>query len=225
MTPAPTKTARRIFASLGPTYPRWAAILGLGQDRRWRQALVDGMGLPPGSLILDLAAGTGSITETLRLAGHRVVAADQSLPMLIQASHPLRVVATAEELPFRDHSFDGLTTGYLLRYVDDLEGAMGEMARTVRPGGELAVLEFGRPRRVWGLLWLGYTRLLMPLLGLVAGGGWRQVTRFLGPSIDRFWKEHDLDGLTRHWEASGVSVLGWRRMSLGAGMLFWARRR
>jgi demethylmenaquinone methyltransferase/2-methoxy-6-polyprenyl-1,4-benzoquinol methylase len=198
----------------------------MGQDRRWREALVEGLALPAGSRVLDVAAGTGSITRSLRNKGFRVVALDQSpemLAMLDEATTP-RVLATAESLPLSDGSVDGVTSGYLLRYVADLQGAVTELARVVRPGGVVAALDFGRPKGVWGPLWWLYTRLMLPLMGAIIGHGWAEVGGFLGPSIDRFWSKRTPQQLASIWEASGLESVRWTSMSLGGGFLIWGYR-
>lgn len=116
---------------------------------------------------------------------------------------------------------DGLTAGYLLRYVEDLHAATAEMVRVVRPGGMVAVLEFGRPNGVWGLLWWLYTRVALPLAGSLVGNGWGRVGRFLGPSIDEFWRRNTLEGLVQIWEAAGIGQVRRQRMSLGGGVVIW----
>ena len=104
-----------------------------------------------GLRVLDVAAGTGSITRLLTDTGATVVSLDQSNQMLEQAvaRGATGVRATAESLPFPDESFDRVTFGYLLRYVADVPAAMRELARapTRRPDG---MVEFGRPAGIWG---------------------------------------------------------------------------
>jgi demethylmenaquinone methyltransferase/2-methoxy-6-polyprenyl-1,4-benzoquinol methylase len=178
--------------------------------------------MPEGSLILDVAAGTGSITRSLQAAGYRVISLDQSDEMLGQLDGPgSLLLATAESLPIRPGAVDGLTAGYLLRYVEDLHAATAEMARVVRPGGMVAVLEFGRPDGVWGPLWWLYTRIALPVAGSLVGSGWGRVGRFLGPSIDEFWSRNTLEGLVQEWEAAGIRQVRWKRMSLGGGVVIW----
>jgi demethylmenaquinone methyltransferase/2-methoxy-6-polyprenyl-1,4-benzoquinol methylase len=221
----PPDVARRLFAPLASDYERWARILSLGQDVRWRRALVEELALPPGSLVLDLAAGTGQISRMLAGAGHRVVASDQSLEMLRQGSFPGPIAAaTAERLPFGDGDFDGATFGYLLRYVDSVPGCLREIARVVRPGGRVAMVEFGRPRGAAHLPWVAYTRAVLPLAGAAIGGGWRRVGRFLGPSISDFSARFPPAVLARAWEGAGLAGVHWRRMSLGGGLVMWGTR-
>ena len=212
-----------LFRPIARNYERWAAILSLGQDGRWRRRLVSSLDMPPGSLVLDVAAGTGSITRALQARGDRVISLDQSREMLGQLEAPgsLRLLATAERLPIDDRALDGLTAGYLMRYVDDLPAAMTELARVVRPGGRIAMLEFGRPAGIWGPMWWIYTRTILPLAGSLVGNGWGRVGRFLGPSIDDFWTRNSLKGLVGIWEAAGIGKVGFERMSLGGGLVIW----
>lgn len=222
---SPPDLALSLFAPIADSYERWARILSLGQDDRWRRALVEGMGLEIGSTVLDVAAGTGSISRALLHRGIEVVALDQSLEMLAGAALPARVAATAERLPWRDGSFDGVTFGYLLRYVADLEGAMTEIARVVRPGGRIGMLEFGRPSGAWRPLWWLYTRVVLRISGTVIRDGWDEVGAFLGPSIDAFWSRNTPSSLAAIWEKSGIGEVRWRRMSLGGGFVMWGTRR
>ncbi len=108
----------------------------MGQDRRWRDRMVADISVETGDRVLDVAAGTGSITRRLAAAGADVVSLDQSYEMLDRAVErgATAIVATAEELPFADDEFDVVTFGYLLRYVDSVPGAMTEITRVVRPG-------------------------------------------------------------------------------------------
>ena len=113
--------AKTLFAPLGPTYERYARVLSLGQDPRWRRFLVSRVEAGPGDRVLDVATGTGAVAqELLRQKGCTVVGVDQSPEMLSVAREHLSakvdlVEASAESLPFADDSFDGLTFTYLLR--------------------------------------------------------------------------------------------------------------
>jgi demethylmenaquinone methyltransferase/2-methoxy-6-polyprenyl-1,4-benzoquinol methylase len=151
-------TARELFAPLGPTYDRYAALLSFGQDPRWRRFLVSRLEAGPDERVLDVATGTAAVAiELVRRHGCSVVGLDQSPEMLAEARARVRhaglehrielVEGRAEELPFEDASFDALTFTYLLRYVDDPGGTLRELARVVRPGGTIASLEFGVPPR------------------------------------------------------------------------------
>ena len=225
-TPAIELTARRLFAPIAPTYERWSGLLSLGQDPRWRAEMVAHLELPPRALVLDVAAGTGLITRLLQARGHAVVSLDLSREMLSRARRrgATAVLATAEALPFPGNAFDGLSFGYLLRYVTDPLTTMRELARVLRPGGVIGMVEFGRPRGIWGPPWWLYTRAGLPAAGLVAGSGWSRVGAFLGPSIDAFDRSFPSDALVALWESAGLADVRLMRRSLGGGLIMWGRR-
>lgn len=220
----PPDTARALFAPIAGDYERWARILSMGQDGRWRKAMVEQIDAPPGSTVLDVAAGTGSITRLLEARGFRVVALDQSPEMTgARSSAVSAVIATGERLPFPDSTFDALTFGYLLRYVVDVEGCLGELVRVVRPGGMIGMVEFGRPTGIWYPPWWAYTRMVLPLAGRFIGSGWLQVGRFLGPSIESFNMRHTPEQLADTFRAAGMEEVQYRRISLGGGLIMWGR--
>src|ERR1051325_4766657 len=113
-------SARALFAPLGPTYDRYAALLSFGQDPRWRRFLVSRVEARPGDVVLDVATGTGAVArELIRRKGCTVAGRGQSPEMLAEARRRLGaeirlVEGTAERLPFDDARFDGLTFTYLL---------------------------------------------------------------------------------------------------------------
>jgi len=221
-----TRLAQDLFAPLAPGYERWARILSLGQDSRWRNRMVGGLNILSGASVLDIAAGTGSITRLLQQRGAYVVSLDQSSEMLLDAvaRGATGLLGTAENLPFPDASFDAVTFGYLLRYVNDVEGCTGEIVRVLKPGAMVGMVEFGRPRGLWRPLWWVYTRLVLPIVGLAAGRGWYRVGRFLGPSIDNFATRYPPSGLAAAWQAAGLIDVKAKRMSLGGGLVMWGRK-
>ena len=221
-------SARTLFAPLGPTYDRYSALLSFGQDPRWRRFLVSRLEVGPHDTVLDVAAGTGLVTrELVRRFGCSVVALDQSPEMLAVAAErtrdlPVRIVeGRAENLPFADAEFAGLTFTYLLRYVDDPAATVRELARVVRPGGTMAMLEFDVPRGVWRPAWELWVRAGLPAAGRVISPGWHEVGRFLGPSIRGFWRSYDPVALFRAAEFDDIRS---SRLSLGGGVVVWGRR-
>jgi ubiquinone/menaquinone biosynthesis methyltransferase len=212
-----------LFAPLGPTYERAGALLSLGLERGWRRHLVERAAAGDGDLILDVATGTGLVARELRARSRcRVVGLDLTRGMLDAAdrSDGIRFVqGRAEQLPFPDASFDGLTVTYLLRYVDDPAATMRELARVVRPGGRIAMLEFARPGP-WPLRagWWLYTRAVLPLLGRAVSRDWRDVGAFLGGSIDRFYGRHDMESV---WRAAGIADVRTDAVGLGSAAITW----
>jgi demethylmenaquinone methyltransferase/2-methoxy-6-polyprenyl-1,4-benzoquinol methylase len=130
----------------------------------------------------------------------------------------------AEELPFADGEFDSLTFTYLLRYVDDVPATLHELARLVRPGGTVAMQEFGLPRGAWRPLWELYVRVGLPVAGTVVSPGWGGVGRFLGPSIRDFWRDWPEPRLLDAWREAGLAEVEARRLSVGGGIVVWGTR-
>jgi demethylmenaquinone methyltransferase/2-methoxy-6-polyprenyl-1,4-benzoquinol methylase len=229
--------APKLFAPLGPTYDRYARLLSLGQDPRWRRFLVSRLGVRPDARVLDMATGTGAVAlELVRQHGCSVIGIDRSPEMLAVARR--RVAdrglgasielheGRAEKLPFADGSFDGLTVTYLLRYVDDPAATIGELARVVRPGGTMAMLDFGVPQsRVARALWELYVRIVLPSAGRLLSPGWHEVGRFLGPSIRDVDARLPLGRQLELWSEAGMADVRARRLSLGGGVVVWGRRR
>ena len=226
MAQQPNAVALRLFGPIAPDYERWATVLSLRQDARWRQALVEGLEFRTGERLLDVACGTGSVARLATARGYDVVALDQSAEMLGQArAAGLSIVrATADRLPFPDASFDALTFTYLLRYVADPAACMRELVRALRPGGRIGMVEFGRPRGLTVPPWWLYTRVVLPAAGALIGHGWRQVGAFLGPSIEGFHRRFPPRELTALWTDAGLVDVRTERRSLGGGLLMWGRR-
>lgn len=227
---ARTRRALELFAPLGPTYERYARLLSLGQDPRWRRFLVSRVEAGPGDEVLDVATGTGAVArELLRQKGCAVVGVDQSPEMLAVAREHLPatvklVEASAEHLPFEDASFDALTVTYLLRYVDDPGATLAELARVVRSGGTVASLEFAVPAGLWRPLWRAYVGAVLPAAGRIVSPGWHEVGDFLGDSIREFWRRYPLEHQLELWRAAGIEDARYRRLSLGGGIVIWGRR-
>jgi demethylmenaquinone methyltransferase / 2-methoxy-6-polyprenyl-1,4-benzoquinol methylase len=230
--------ALTLFERLPRAYDAAGAAMSFGQDPRWRAALVGAAEETLGrdARVLDVATGTGMVAAALvRRTGAHVVALDQSAEMLgglraRLARDPLLAASIesrlgeAEALPFPDASFDALTFTYLLRYVDDPAATMRELARVVKPGGFVGMVEFGVPsRRVLRALWRVHTRVGLPLLGRLLSRDWYAVGRFLGPSIEDLYARFPLPALVALWERAGLVDVRVRRMSFGAGVVMTAR--
>jgi demethylmenaquinone methyltransferase/2-methoxy-6-polyprenyl-1,4-benzoquinol methylase len=220
--------ALQLFQGLPRRYDRTGAAMSFGQDPRWRRAMVDAVRPEPGQRILDVATGTGMVARAVAQRGATVTALDQSEAMLgVARAHPHTgitfVQGEAEHLPFEDASFDALTFTYLLRYVDDPAATMRELARVVKPGGHLGMVEFGVPDNpALRELWRIHTRVGLPLMGRAVSTAWYEVGRFLGPNVEQFHAQYpDLVAL---WQQAGIEGVIQRRMSFGAGVVMWGVR-
>jgi len=229
--------ARRLFSPLPERYDRLAEWLSLGQNRRWRAAMVERLAEGSPALVLDVATGTAGVALAVAArTGARVVGVDVSEDMVRTGRRRVEaagrggavalVLGRGEQLPLPDASVDAVSFTYLLRYVADPAATLAELARVVRPGGVVANLEFCVPRSAfWRAWWWGYTRLVLPLAGAVTGGrGWFAVGRFLGPNISAHYRRYPLDWTVQAWRDAGHKDVGVRRMSLGGGVVMWGRR-
>jgi demethylmenaquinone methyltransferase/2-methoxy-6-polyprenyl-1,4-benzoquinol methylase len=229
--------AQGLFTPLPQRYDSLAQILSMGQNGRWRTALVDQVAPGAPARVLDVASGTAGVAiELAERTSSRIVGVDLTEAMLAQGrSNVVRrglrerihlVVGQAEHLPFADGTFDALMFTYLLRYVDDPRATLCELARVVKPGGVVASLDFFvPPHRFWRGMWWLYTRLALPLGGLVTGGrDWFRVGRFLGPNISDYYGRYPLPSIEDAWRRAGFEDVGVRIMSLGGGLVMWGTR-
>lgn len=161
------RVVRGLFDTISPRYDLVNRVMTFGLDVGWRRRTVRELALPPGSLVADLACGTGDLCREVGAAGFRAVGFDFSHGMLTAARTDAPLVeADILRLPLRDGGVDGATCGFALRNVVSLEHLFAELARAVRPGGRIALLETSEPEG--GLLRLGhriYFRRVVPLIG------------------------------------------------------------
>lgn len=229
MTSLRKRHAVELFRGLPDHYNTVGAVMSFGEDPRWRRALVNAIGPAPGMRILDVATGTGMVAFALAGRGAEVIGLDQSEAMLGGARARLErtpeltgrlsfVLGQAEALPFADAEFDAVSFTYLLRYVDDPQTTMRELARVLKPGGRIAMVEFGVPGHpLLRSLWRVHTRVGLPLIGRAVSREWYEVGRFLGPNIEQFHTA--LPDLPALWSRSGFTETVQRDMSFGAGIV------
>jgi demethylmenaquinone methyltransferase / 2-methoxy-6-polyprenyl-1,4-benzoquinol methylase len=156
-----------MFDAIAPRYELVNRLMTFGLDARWRRRAVRDLRLALHSVVLDVAAGTGDFTRELARQGQRAVATDLSYNMLHVGNEMReRVQADASHLPFRSSSFDGVTCGYALRNFTDLEATLREMARVLRPGGRLSLLEVAEPHSgLWRAGFRFWFRTVVPAMG------------------------------------------------------------
>lgn len=162
---------REMFDAVAPRYDRVNRVMTFRLDVRWRRFAVRMLALPQGSTVIDLAAGTGDLCIDLQRAGLEPLSFDLSYGMLsMDRSGSPRTQADILRLPLPDHSVDGATCGFALRNLRELPAFFAELARVVRPGGRIALLDVGVPRNPlmrWGnSLYFG---TIVPRIGALLG--------------------------------------------------------
>jgi demethylmenaquinone methyltransferase/2-methoxy-6-polyprenyl-1,4-benzoquinol methylase len=161
------RTVEQMFDRLAPRYDRMNRVISLGLDRGWRKHTVAELGLPAGSLVLDLACGTGNLSNDLASCGLQAIGVDYSAGMLAAAQTGAALVrGDAAFLPFGDATFDGVVCGFALRNFVELTSVFSEIARILCVGGRFAALDAAVPTnpllRAGNAIWF---RGAVPLLG------------------------------------------------------------
>jgi len=173
-----------LFNRIAPCYDLINDLQSFGLHRRWKRRVLRLAGSLMGASALDLCCGTGDLALALTNRGASVVGLDFSQRMIEVAAgraHAARnsksksshaetcfVMGDAQNLPFRDQSFDVITIGYGLRNLPNWQEGLGEIARVLKPGGRVLILEFGKPANpIWRRFYFGYLKLFVPILGTV----------------------------------------------------------
>jgi demethylmenaquinone methyltransferase/2-methoxy-6-polyprenyl-1,4-benzoquinol methylase len=214
-----------MFDAVARRYDLTNDLLSLGQDRRWRRAVLAAVAPRPGERVLDLAAGTGTSSLPFAKIGATVIPCDFSTGMLAvgKSTNPTLdfVAGDATRLPFADSAFDAVTISFGLRNVEDSDAGLREMLRVTRPGGRLVVCEFSSP--TWSAFRTVYTEYLMralpPIVRAVSSSPDAYV--YLAESI-RAWPEQA--ALAARIGAAGWSTPRWRNLSGGIVALHHAVR-
>ena len=140
------EAVRTMFDAIAPRYDLVNRIMTFRMDVRWRRRTVASLGLPPGATVVDLACGTGDLCRELAAQELTPIGVDLSFGMLVAARTDAPLVhGDALRLPLPDACMDGVTCGFALRNFEDLPPFFAELARVVRPGGRIALLEVAEP--------------------------------------------------------------------------------
>ena len=218
---------RDMFAAIAPQYDKLNAILSFNQHKAWRRLTVRLANVKAGNHCLDVCTGTGDFAIDLARTvgtGGTVIGADFCEPMIrngldktAQASAsphhgPITMmVANAECLPYPTARFDVVTVGFGVRNVAHLEKAVSEMARVVKSGGRVAILEFNRPRKVWYKPYVDfYLFHILPRIGGMLSR--REAYTYLPESMKRFVSREELVSVM---EQAGLSDIQVRDLNLG----------
>jgi demethylmenaquinone methyltransferase/2-methoxy-6-polyprenyl-1,4-benzoquinol methylase len=202
-----------MFDRIAPVYDAMNRVMTAGLDRTWR-ALAAAAVVRPGDRVLDACCGTGDLALAGLAAGGAVTGLDFSEPMLERARRKSEAVDWVRgdllELPFAEGSFDAATVGFGVRNVTDLERALAELRRVLRPGGRLAILEITTPRgplRHFYRLWFDR---IVPLLGKAVPGG--SAYTYLPASVRRF---PDAERLAALLDEAGFAGIRYRFLAGG----------
>lgn len=182
--PLRAEKVERLFNRIAPRYDLINDLQSFGLHRLWKRRLVFLAAARPGDQALDLCCGTGDVAFALAQNGAEVIGGDFSQAMLDVADGRLREHPTARgqatvtfkrldalELPFHSNRFDLVTIAYGLRNLSDFHRGIVEIARVLRPGGRLLILDFGKPdNAVWQACYFQYLRFGVPVLGRIFAG-------------------------------------------------------
>jgi demethylmenaquinone methyltransferase/2-methoxy-6-polyprenyl-1,4-benzoquinol methylase len=217
-----------MFNSIAPTYDLLNSVLSFGLHSLWEKRLVASLrGVPTGECA-DLCTGTGALVPRLAKRFATVAAVDISPQMLAVGKERYReltacqwVEADAQELPFESNRFDAVTISYGVRNLPDLARGLSEAYRITKPGGELAVLEFGQPsNRVWRYLFSLYGRYGIPFIGSLISGS-RAPYEYLPKTAAAFPCGAEFEGALR---ASGWTPTRAVPLCGGVAFLYVARK-
>lgn len=221
--PDPTKI-RAMFRDISPAYDRANTILSGGIHHLWRRTAVRVSAAKPGDAVLDCATGTGDLAIAFkkRVGSGRVVGTD-FVPEMIELARKKspRIefeVADVTQLPYADDTFDVASISFGIRNVGDPRKGISELARVVKPGGRVIVLEFGQPSsRAFGALYDFYRKRILPRLGGAVTGN-RDAYDYLESSTLRFPSDAGFVALMR--EAAPFTSITMRPLTFGIAWLY-----
>lgn len=211
-----------MFDGVAGRYDLTNTVLSFGRDRGWRKATRKALALRPRDVVLDLAAGTAVSSEELATSGATVVAADFSLGMLRAGRDRKvpKVAADALHLPFADDSFDAATISFGIRNVNDVDVALIELRRVLKPGGRLAICEFSTPTiKPFRTVYMEYLMKALPAVATKVSSNPTAYV-YLAESI-RAWP--DQAGLAEQIRAAGFTDVDWQNLTGGVAAIHTAR--
>lgn len=191
---------RSMFAAIAPAYDLNNRLHSMWRDQAWRRFAVRASGLKPGQTVIDVACGTGDLSLAFARAGAgRVIGVDFTIEMLHVArerkSHPsiTYVQGDAQRLPLADSCADVVSIAFGIRNVQDVDRALAEFRRVLRPGGRLVVLEFCEPR-IGVVRWFDnlYCRQIMPRTATWISGDRSGAYKYLPRSVETFLSPEQL---------------------------------
>ncbi len=219
---AKASAVQSMFVRIAPRYDRVNRIMTFGIDVRWRRRTVRDLALGSGSVVLDIACGTGDLCNDLSNAGHHAIGVDFSMGMMqARRTDAQMVQGDALGLPIDTASVDGAVSGFALRNFVDLAAFFDELGRVVRPGGRIALVDAAEPRnKVAKLGHSVYFGKVVPWVGgmLSDKSAYAYLPKSLAylPAVDRMLA--DLD-------SAGFDDTSWQPLTFGAAQLLTATKR
>lgn len=220
------RAVREMFSSIAPRYDLLNHVLSFNVDRLWwRRAARTFTHILQRSdaRVLDLCCGTGDMTAALRRRAHRqarLLGADFSHPMLVRARKKSPATpwleADALRLPLADRTLDLVTSAFGFRNLADYDAGLREIARLLRPGGEVGILDFGEPGGLLGKMYRVYFRRVLPALGTLISGV-KGPYAYLPASVERFPAPQQMLDRMR---AAGFRAVSWTPYTFGIAGLY-----
>jgi demethylmenaquinone methyltransferase / 2-methoxy-6-polyprenyl-1,4-benzoquinol methylase len=217
---------RRTFQQVAPRYDLMNDLMSMGVHRFWKMSFIEQTGVKAGEVAIDLAGGTGDIALGLAALGAEVYVVDPSPEMMtmgrtrVGAETVGWVAAEAEHLPFADGCVDLVTISFGIRNATEVDVALREIHRILKPGGRFFCLEFSTPRPWLSPLYGLWSRTAIPVLGAAVSGK-REAYRYLVESIRAFPNQQQFAGMIN---SSGFVDTRWRDFSFGIAAVHSARK-
>ncbi len=226
---AAAATVRQMFSEVAPRYDLLNDLLSFNIDHLWWRRCARTFAhilARPDARVLDLCCGTGSLSLALRKQGPaQIVGADFAHPMLTRAMRKFSggmsaVEADALRLPVANGSFDLVVSSFGFRNLANYEGGLREIARVLKPGGEVGILDFGEPKGMFGALYGFYFRRVLPKIGTVISGV-KGPYAYLPASVGKFPEPEEMLAMMRR---AGFAEVSWTPYSFGIAGLFRGKR-
>jgi demethylmenaquinone methyltransferase/2-methoxy-6-polyprenyl-1,4-benzoquinol methylase len=229
MDPSDKSHVQHMFGQIAPRYDLMNRLMTFGRDQNWRKFLVEKAQVPENGKVLDIASGTGDIAFEIRRQRRdaQIIAADFALPMMLvgrqrKLGHDVEWLgADALNLPVPSSKFDAVVSGFLLRNVPDIDRALVEQWRILKPGGRIVTLDTTPPPNNLLRPFINiHFKAVIPLLGRLITGD-SNAYRYLPESTLSF---KSADELAKRFEDVGFADTDYRRFMMGTIAIHWAQK-
>jgi demethylmenaquinone methyltransferase/2-methoxy-6-polyprenyl-1,4-benzoquinol methylase len=215
-----------MFTKIAHRYDMMNRLMTAGQDVRWREKVIQYARIKPNARLLDLGAGTGDLAREAikQQSDTKVVAADFTLEMMrvgqLNGNLPWSA-ADALHLPFGDQSFDAIVSGFLMRNVGDIQQALKEQYRTLKPGGRIVILDTTKPKRnlLYPFIWL-HMHVVIPVLGGILSG-FKEAYNYLPDSTEEFVTAKEM---AVRMAAVGFKKINYGKLMFGTIAIHWGEK-